>query len=102
METLTKKNKDKLNTFRFLPILHAGYVYWLENFTAPKYFNGLYFECLLTDQRISANVKVKPTGKNILEWGSEIFDRKRFIVEAISGDCIITFGTIGQKVLPPK
>lgn len=29
------------------PLKH-GYVYWLKDYTAPKVFNGLYFECLVT------------------------------------------------------
>ena len=40
-----------------LQVLESGLVYWLHDFTAPKVFNGLYFECLVTDQRIPAHVK---------------------------------------------
>lgn len=58
--------------------LEIGIVYWVQGFTAPKVFNGLYFECLLTDQKIAANYKAKSTGTNIVNWTSEIYKPERF------------------------
>jgi len=59
--------------------LETGIVYWLKDFTAPKVFNGLYFECLVTDQKIAANAKVKEsTGIHIKDWPHAIYKPKRF------------------------
>ena len=53
---------------RYLQDLEVGIVYWLKDFSAPKVYNGLYFECLLTDQKIPAHCKAKSTGIHLLKW----------------------------------
>jgi len=58
--------------------LKSGFVYYLKDFTAPKVFNGLYFECLLTDQKIAANEKVKKELCHITEWEHDIYKPERF------------------------
>ena len=59
--------------------LEIGMVYYLKDFTAPKVFNGLYFECLLTDQKIPAIFKIKnSTGIHISDWKDEIYKPERF------------------------
>jgi hypothetical protein len=59
--------------------LKHGYVYWLKDYTAPKVFNGLYFECLVTDQRISAHSKIhKCTDIHVKDWEHEIYMPERF------------------------
>lgn len=58
--------------------LQIGGVYWVDGFNAPKVFNGLYFECLLTDQKIPANAKAKPAGHTILTWPHDVWARNRF------------------------
>ncbi len=59
--------------------IKSGYVYYLENYTAPKVFNGLYFECLLTDQKIPANSKINlATGILLKDWDGAIFMIERF------------------------
>lgn len=56
-----------------------GYVYFLKDYTAPKVFNGLYYDCLLTDQKIPAYVPiVVNTGIRITDWPDEIFQPERF------------------------
>lgn len=56
----------------------TGHVYYLKDFTSPKVFNGLYFECLLTDQKIRADEPVvKDLGK-IDEWKFPIWKPERF------------------------
>ena len=58
-----------------------GRVYYLENFTAPKVFNGYDFECLLTDQKIKAETNIsKDTGVNLKEWSEKynIYKPERF------------------------
>jgi len=63
---------------KFEPNLKVGYIYYIEGYTAPKVFNGLYFECLLTTQKISANCKVKATDTHIKDWDSKIYQPERF------------------------
>lgn len=63
---------------RYLQNLEVGFVYWLKDFTAPKVYNGLYFECLLTEQKIPAHCKAKRTGIHLLNWEHEIFKPERF------------------------
>lgn len=59
--------------------LEPGLIYYLKGFTAPKVFNGLYFECLLTDQKISANAEVDEcTHIHIKNWSHSIWNKKRF------------------------
>ena len=49
--------------------LKQGYVYFLEDYTAPKVFNGQYFECLYTNQKIAANASIsEDTGLTIDEF----------------------------------
>jgi hypothetical protein len=55
-----------------------GHVYYIGYFTAPKVFNGLYFECLLTDQKIPAYEKLIEDLGHIKEYKQEIWKRKRF------------------------
>lgn len=56
----------------------TGNVYYLKDFTAPKVFNGLYFECLLTDQKIPANTKIHSDLGSIKDWKTEIWKPERF------------------------
>mgnify|MGYP003426525155 CR=1 FL=1 len=63
---------------RYLQDLEVGIVYWLKDFTAPKVYNGLYFECLLTDQKIPAHCKAKSTGIHLLKWEHEVYKPERF------------------------
>jgi hypothetical protein len=57
----------------------TGYIYWLEDYTAPKVFNGLYFECLVTDQKIWGGQKIKKdSGIYIANWTHEIYKPERF------------------------
>lgn len=58
--------------------LKIGFVYYLKDFTAPKVFNGLYFECLLTDQKIAANAKVHKEFCHLKDWEHKIYKPKRF------------------------
>ena len=60
--------------------LKTGIVYWLKDYTAPKVFNGLYFECLYTDQKIPAHAKIKKnsTETHLKEWTHEIYKPERF------------------------
>jgi hypothetical protein len=62
--------------------LKVGNVYYLKNFTAPKVFNGLYFECLLTDQKIADNEKVHEDLGSIKDWQTEIYKPERFFKTA--------------------
>ena len=56
-----------------------GMIYYLVNYTAPKVFNGVYFECLLTDQKIPSHTEVEQcTGINIGEWDHDIYKVERF------------------------
>lgn len=59
--------------------LIVGNIYYLKNFTSPKVFNGLYFECLSTEQKIPANVEVETnTFISLEEWKGEIYKPERF------------------------
>jgi hypothetical protein len=71
-------NVIKFKQMRYLQELEVGIVYWLKDFTAPKVFNGLYFECLLTDQKIPAHCKAKSTGIHLLKWEKEVYKPERF------------------------
>ena len=63
--------------------IKSGYVYYLEDYTAPKVFNGLYFECLLTDQKIPSHSKIKlATGILLTDWDGEIYTRERFFKQS--------------------
>lgn len=56
----------------------TGHVYYLEDYTAPKYFNGLYFECLLTDQKIEPKAPLHADLGPLEDWKHEIWKRERF------------------------
>lgn len=57
----------------------TGMVYFLEDYTAPKVFNGLYFECLLTEQKIPAHAKIKEEISLIQDYNlSSIYKPQRF------------------------
>lgn len=57
----------------------VGFVYYIGNYTAPKVFNGLYYECLLTDQRIASHEEIKvETGVKITDWEHDIYKPERF------------------------
>jgi hypothetical protein len=57
----------------------VGFVYYIGEYTAPKVFNGLYYECLLTDQRIASHEEIKvETGVKITDWGHDIYKPERF------------------------
>lgn len=59
--------------------LKIGMLYYLFDYTAPKVFTGLYFECLITDQKIPAHAKVSiKTEIHIKNWGKEIYKPQRF------------------------
>lgn len=60
--------------------LEVGMIYYLSDYTAPKVFNGLFFECLVTDQKIAAHSKVSTkTGQHIKEWDfNSIYMPERF------------------------
>ena len=55
-----------------------GHVYYLKDFTAPKVFNGLYFECLLTDQKIRADEKIHSDLGLLTDWKDKIYKPERF------------------------
>ena len=56
-----------------------GMIYYLEDYTAPKVFTGLMFECLVTDQCIPAHSKVSKTTNTLLsEWSGDIYKPERF------------------------
>lgn len=56
----------------------SGHVYFIALYTAPKVFNGLYFECLLTDQKIPAYAKLIEDLGHIHDYKSEIWKPERF------------------------
>jgi len=60
--------------------LQIGEVVYLKDFTAPKVFRGILFECLLTDQIIPMAEKLKIVKKmgHIKNWKHEIWNRERF------------------------
>ncbi len=62
-----------------MKVLEIGMVYYLKDFTAPKVFNGLYFECLLTNQKIPSHTEIKEsTGIHISKWKGTIYKPERF------------------------
>lgn len=75
--------REKLLSLKITQTLEEGGVYLLEKFTAPKVFNGLYFLCLQTDQKISVynNNVVKYLG-HITEWKDNIYKPERFNINA--------------------
>lgn len=57
----------------------TAFVYYLKNFTAPKVFNGFYYECLLTNQKVRYDAEIaKSTGVELKDWEGEIYNRERF------------------------
>ncbi len=58
--------------------LEIGMVYYLEGYTSPKVYNGLYFECLTTEQKVPAHCKAKSTGIHLLKWEHEVYKPERF------------------------
>lgn len=56
----------------------TGHVYYLKDFTAPKVFNGLYFECLLTDQKIRADEKIHSDLGLLKDWPHKVYLPERF------------------------
>jgi len=59
--------------------LETGTVYWLKDYTAPKVFTGMIFECLVTDQKIPAHAKIKKsTETHLKDWKHEIYKPERF------------------------
>lgn len=55
-----------------------GYVYKLTDFTAHKVYNGLNFECLLTNQLISHEAGIEQEICHIADYRGEIFNTTRF------------------------
>ena len=56
-----------------------GYIYYLKDFTAPKVYNGEFYECLLTTQKIEPSAEiVEDTGIHLDEWNREIYLVERF------------------------
>jgi hypothetical protein len=39
-------SKKKVNKFLFLPLYHDGNIFWLENVTVKKSFNGRYYQTI--------------------------------------------------------
>lgn len=64
----------------------TGHVYYLKDFTAPKVFNGLYFECLLTDQKIRADEKIHKDLGLLTEWKHPIYKPERFGIKNGNND----------------
>lgn len=58
------------------PIPIQGNVYYLKNFTAPKVFNGLYYQCLLTEQKIPAYEEIIEDLGSIMDWKSPIYNEE--------------------------
>lgn len=60
--------------------LKEGEVVFLQDYTAPKVFKNLFFECLLTDQIIPVRESLKIIKKmgHIKNWKSEIWNKERF------------------------
>lgn len=58
--------------------LKIGYVYYLKDYTAPKIFNGLYFECLLSLQKIPAHAEVKQEICEYREYEGDVWNAYRF------------------------
>ncbi|MEL7248380.1 MAG: hypothetical protein AAFO03_08170 [Bacteroidota bacterium] len=62
----------------YLQSLIPGGIYYVRSFTAPKYFNGLYFECLLTDQKIAAHAKALEFLGTLSDYDGEVWNPERF------------------------
>ena len=59
--------------------LVPGMVYRLKDYTAPKVYTGMFFECLLTDQKIPAHATIrKSTDTLVKDWNNEIYKPERF------------------------
>ncbi len=56
----------------------TGHVYYIGDYTAPKVFTGLYYECLLTDQKIPAYEKIVEDLGHIKDWKHEVWMPERF------------------------
>lgn len=61
-----------------------GHVYYLKDFTAPKVFNGLYFECLLTDQKIRRDAKIVKDLGMIYNWPHKTWKPERFGINPLT------------------
>jgi hypothetical protein len=67
--------------------LKEGIVYFLQDYDAPKVFNGLCFECLKKEQKIPAHAKVKEcTETHIINWTDYIYKPERFFPEITPTD----------------
>lgn len=66
--------------------LTVGMVYLLKDYTAPKVYNGLYFECLYTDQTIPAHAAVRIEVQHFDQFDiNEIHKPERFARLQING-----------------
>jgi hypothetical protein len=54
------------------------HVYFIENYTSPKLFNGSHFECLLTDQLLEPSSKIIDDLGHINNYKFEIWKPERF------------------------
>lgn len=61
-----------------LQALKQWHVYYLDDFTAPKVFNGLCFECTISNQCIAANEKAVKDLGHVEDYAGDIFKPKRF------------------------
>jgi hypothetical protein len=66
----------------------SGHIYFIQPHTAPKVFNGLYFECLLTDQKIPAYAKPIEDLGHIRDYELEIWKPERFGIRTIISQSI--------------
>ena len=72
-------NYKNVNYMNYTQKLKKGIVYWLKDYTAPKVFTGMIFECLVTDQKIPAHAKIKKsTETHLKDWKHEIYKPERF------------------------
>jgi len=55
----------------------VGHIYYISDFTAPKFFNGLYFECVLTDQKIYNAKRIVEDLGHINDYKHEIWKPER-------------------------
>lgn len=55
-----------------------GFIYYLREFTGPKVFMGDRYECLLTDQKLSATEGIYIEIGHIKDWRPEIYLPERF------------------------
>lgn len=63
-------------TKRITPII--GNVYFLKNYTAPKVFTGHHFECALTHQYLTSNIKILQDLGPLKDWPHEVWRPERF------------------------